>query len=201
MLTNLLGKQGRLLWEYTNGLDNSPVCHVGEEEKIKSVGNGVTFTRDLVTEDDIITAVTSLSDTVAGRLRRYGMKAFGVKVDIKDPYFKVISRQKQLFTPTDLAEEIVKAAMELIHTSWRSNSPIRMLTVTAINLTDEDTEEQISLFAADTRAHIRGEKIERTMDQVREKFGSSSIGFAAVLDNDIGAYVRDYNREDSDDDD
>lgn len=200
MLTNLLGKQGRLLWEYTNGLDNSPVCHVGEEEKIKSVGNGVTFTRDLVTEDDIITAVTSLSDTVAGRLRRYGMKAFGVKVDIKDPYFKVISRQKQLFTPTNLAEEIVKAAMELIHSSWHSKSPIRMLTVTAINLTDEDTEEQISLFAADTRAHIRGEKIERTMDQVREKFGSASIGFAAVLDNDIGAFVRDYNREDSDDD-
>ena len=70
-----------------------------------------------------------------------------------------------------------------------------MLTVTAINLTDEDTEEQISLFAADTNAHIRGEKIERTMDQVRQKFGSASIGFAAVLDNDIGAYVRDYNNE------
>ena len=56
------------------------------------------------------------------------------------------------------------------------------------------------MFAADTKAHIRGEKIERTMDQVREKFGSSAIGFAAVLDNDIGAYVRDYSNEDSDED-
>ncbi|MBQ1959654.1 MAG: DNA polymerase IV, partial [Firmicutes bacterium] len=108
---------------------------------------------------------------------------------------KTISRQKQLFTPTNLAEEIAKSALDIIHTSWRSGSPIRMLTVTAINLTDEDTEEQISLFAADTNAHIRGEKIERTMDQVRQKFGSASIGFAAVLDNDIGAYVRDYNNE------
>ena len=195
MLTKLLGKQGRLIWEYTNGLDTSPVCRVGEGEKIKSVGNGVTFTRNLVSEDDIITAVTSLADTVAGRLRKYAMKAYGVKVDIKDPYFKVISRQKQLFTPTNLAEEIVKASMELIHSSWRNKSPIRMLTVTAINLTDEDTEEQISIFTADAATHMRGEKIERTMDQVREKFGSSSIGFAAVLDNDIGAYVRDYNSE------
>ena len=72
-----------------------------------------------------------------------------------------------------------------------------MLTITGINLTDEDIDEQISLFAADTHAHIRGEKIERTMDQVREKFGSAAIGFAAVLDNDIGAYVRDYGDEDS----
>lgn len=195
MLTRLLGKHGRVLWEYTNGLDTSPVTHVGDEEKIKSVGNGVTFSRDLVTEDDIITAVTSLSDTVAGRLRKYGMKAWGIKVDIKDPYFKVISRQKQLFTPTNLAEEIARSALEIIHASWRSGSPIRMLTVTGINLTDESTEEQISLFASDTHAHIRGEKIERTMDQVREKFGNAAIGFAAVLDNDIGAYVRDYSKE------
>lgn len=195
MLSHLLGKQGRVLWEYTNGLDNSPVCHVGEEEQIKSVGNGVTFTRDLVTEDDIVTAVTSLSDTVAGRLRRHRMKAFGVKVDIKDPFFKVISRQKQLFTPTNLAEEIAKSALELIHASWKSGSPIRMLTVTAINLSNEDVDEQISIFASNNYAHARGEKIERTMDQVRKKFGSSSIGFAAVLDNDIGAYVRDYDKE------
>ena len=32
------------------------------------------------------------------------LKAGGVKVDIKDPYFKVISRQKQLDTTTWLAE-------------------------------------------------------------------------------------------------
>jgi len=30
------------------------------------------------------------------------------------------------------------------------------------------------------------------MDHVRKKYGSASIGFAAVLDNDIGASVRDY---------
>ena len=73
VLEGMLGKQGRQLWEYTNGLDESPVARVGEGEKIKSVGNGITFSRDLVTEDDIVTAVTSLSDTVAGRLRKYGM--------------------------------------------------------------------------------------------------------------------------------
>ena len=197
----MLGKQGRQLWEYTNGLDNSPVARTSEGEKIKSVGNGVTFTRDLITEDDIITAVTSLSDTVAGRLRRYGMKACGVKVDIKDPYFKVISRQKQLFSPTNLAGELAKNALDIIHSSWKSGSPIRMLTITGINLTDEFFDEQLSLFGVSSDDRQKGEQIERTMDEVRKKYGSSSIGFAAVLDNDIGAYVRGYAEEEADNDD
>ena len=200
-LESMLGKQGRQLWGYTNGLDNSPVARTSEGEKIKSVGNGVTFTRDLITEDDIITAVTSLSDTVAGRLRRYGMKACGVKVDIKDPYFKVISRQKQLFSPTNLAGELAKNALDIIHSSWKSGSHIRMLTITGINLTDEFFDEQLSLFGVSSDDRQKGEQIERTMDEVRKKYGSSSIGFAAVLDNDIGAYVRGYAEEEADNDD
>ena len=196
ILDKMLGKQGRQLWEYTNGLDTSPVSRAGEMEKIKSVGNGVTFTRDLVTENDIITAVTSLSDTVAGRLRKYGMKACGVKVDIKDPYFKVISRQKQLFTPTNLASELAGNAIDIIHASWKKGSPIRMLTITGINLTDEIFDEQLSLFGGDNTNRKKDEQVERTMDEVRKKYGSSSIGFAAVINNDIGAFVRGYEEED-----
>ena len=200
VLEHMLGKQGRQLWEYTNGLDNSPVARSGEAEKIKSVGNGVTFTRDLLTEEDLITAVTSLSDTVAGRLRKYGMKACGVKVDIKDPYFKVISRQKQLFSPTNLAFDLSRAALEIIHASWKTGSPIRMLTITGINLTDEIFDEQLSLFSGDSKSRIKDEQVERTMDKVRKKYGSSSIGFAAVIDNDIGAFVRGYQEEEADED-
>ena len=197
VLEGMLGKQGRQLWKYTNGLDTSPVTRVGNAERIKSVGNGVTFTRDLITEDDIITAVTSLSDTVAGRLRKYGMRAYGVKVDIKDPYFKVISRQKQLFTPTNLASEISKNAIDIIHASWKKGSPIRMLTITGINLTDEFFNEQLSLFEGDGISRKKGEQIERAMDEVRRKYGNSSIGFATVIDNDIGAFVRGYTEEES----
>ena len=197
VLEGMLGKQGRQLWKYTNGLDTSPVTRVGNAERIKSVGNGVTFTRDLITEDDIITAVTSLSDTVAGRIRKYGMRAYGVKVDIKDPYFKVISRQKQLFTPTNLASEISKNAIDIIHASWKKGSPIRMLTITGINLTDEFFNEQLSLFEGDGISRKKGEQIERTMDEVRRKYGNSSIGFATVIDNDIGAFVRGYTEEES----
>ena len=195
LLTSLLGKQGQMLWNYANGYDNAPVARYGESEPVKSVGNGITFRRNLMCEDDIITAVTGLSDTVASRLRHHKLKAFGVKVDIKDPSFTTISRQKQLFVPTNLASELAQASMELIHESWRPGAPIRMLTITGINLCDETVEEQISLFAGDNHSHQQGEKIERTMDDIRSRFGSAAITFGGVLGNDLGIDIHDTDEE------
>lgn len=185
-LEGLLGKQGPLLHSYACGLDDSPVALYNRREKIKSVGNGITFRRNLLGLNDITTALTSLSDTVAGRLRKYQMKCCGVKVDIKDPAFKTISRQKQLTVPTNLAAEIKKTALELIQSSWRLSDPIRLLTLTAINLTDETADEQISLFDAPAEDRQKGESIERTMDDIRKKFGDSSITFGQIIDNDLG---------------
>lgn len=193
-LESLLGKQGPLLRKYAAGLDDSPVALSGEREKIKSVGNGITFSRDLRSTEDALTAVTSLSDTVAGRLRKYGFKAWGVKVDIKDSSFKSISRQKQLAAPTHLAADIKNAAMELISASWRFPDPIRLITVTAINLTDGEEGEQLSFFGNSVAGNSGGgsadaektDSIEKAMDDIREKFGESSITFGQLLKNDIG---------------
>ena len=184
-LTSLFGKHGTVMWEHANGIDESPVSLYSNREPIKSVGNGITFKRDLSTERDIATAVKALSDTVAGRLRKYGLKAYGIKVDIKDPYFKVISRQKQLFAPTWLAEEIATHSIEIIHNSWKKGAPIRMLTITGINLTDELDQEQLSLFDEDPAKKQKSEKVELTMDEVRKKYGTDAIGFASAIKNDI----------------
>ena len=190
-LTAMFGKQGTLMWEHANGIDDDPVSLYNEREQIKSVGNGITFRRDLVTSDDIAIAVKGLSDTVAGRLRKYGLKACGVKVDIKDPHFKVISRQKQLISPTWLAEEIASAASEIISQSWCKGSPIRMLTITGINLTEQVSQEQLSLFGTDIMTKEKMEKMELTMDEVRKKYGKHAIGFASVMSNDLGIDIKD----------
>lgn len=186
LLKSLLGKQGTQLYEYANGLDTSPVSLYTERETIKSVGNGTTFRRNLLGMDDIKIAVTALSDTVASRLRKYQMKCFGVKVDIKNPDFKVISRQKQMDTPTNLSSEIFRLAIEIIHSTWRIQDPIRMLTITAINLCDENQSQQLSLFDITQGSREKGEKVERTIDTIRAKFGDNAITFGRVLNNDIG---------------
>lgn len=186
VLTMLLGKMGGDLHRYANGLDDSPVALGSERRRIKSVGNGVTFKRDLVTEDDIRVAAVGLSDRISSRLRKYEMKAGGIKVDIKDPGFKSISRQKQLENGTNLPDEIAAAALDIIHNSWRTGDPIRLLTITGINLCDEDESEQISLFAEKEEGREKSQQIARAIDDIRDKFGDSSISFGRTINNDIG---------------
>ena len=189
LLLRLIGKQGPLLKAYANGLDESPVETSDAKRKIKSVGNGVTFKRNLENENDILTALTGLSDTVASRLRSYGLKAHGVKVDIRDPEFRDISRQKQFSSPTDLAMDLKEGALDLIHSSWTKGKPIRLITLTAINLTDHDSDTQLSFFDLENKEKESQEKnqsIEKAMDSIREKFGDSSIAFGQIIDNDIG---------------
>lgn len=185
-VTALLGKQGSIIHDYANGLDQTPVSRFDEREDVKSIGNGFTFRRNLEGIQDIRTAVIALSDTVAVRLRQKKKKAFGVKVDIKDPSLKVISRQQQLDNPTNLAENIADAAVSIIEKSWNLRHPIRMLTVTAINLCPEDQAQQLSLFSSENIQNETGEKMERTMDDIRKKFGKNAITFGRIIKNDIG---------------
>ena len=67
-------------------------------------------------------------------------------MDIKDPNFRSISRQMQLESSVNSSAEIAKAAMELIDRNWRYSEPIRLITVTGINISVGMPEEQISLF-------------------------------------------------------
>lgn len=60
----MLGKQGALIHDYARGIDESPVSRYCEKQKNKSVGNGVTFKRNILGNEDISTAIIALSDTV-----------------------------------------------------------------------------------------------------------------------------------------
>lgn len=196
MLRALLGKQGDLLYDYANGLDDSPVAHSYEKQKIKSVGNGITFKRNLMTIQDIQTALMALSSTVSTRLRKYQLKAGGVKVDIKDPYFKNISRQKQLDAVTNITEEIYSTSLELLMSSWKAGNPIRLLTITGINLVDENEQEQLSFFHDKEENRKKEEALDRTMDAIRHKFGGQSVTFGGMINNDLGLDIHEHKDSD-----
>lgn len=185
-----LGKAGGELYDYANGLDKSPVKSIYEPKEVKSVGNGLTFKRNLVGWDDIRLGVTVLADTVAARMRRSGVKCYTVQLNIRNPSFKTISRQKPLAVPTFLSKELARAAMEILADSWNPNAPIRMLTLTGTNLVpaDEAPGEQLSLFEHSRQEERKKqEKLETTLDAIREKFGKDAVSICGVLQNDIGA--------------
>lgn len=185
-LTEALGKHGTQLYTYANGLDDSPVAKYSERRAVKSVGNGITFKRNLTGRDDVRTALKAIADRVAGRLRAQGMRAGGVKLDIKDPGFRVITRQLQLDRPTDLAADIHNAAMDLAERNWRFEDPIRLLTVTAINLQDDAQDEQLSFDMLDSGDEEQDRAMEEMLDSIRRKFGRHAIVFGSIVDNDLG---------------
>ena len=175
ILLQSLGKAGEMLYNFANGLDNSPVKSIYDVEEVKSVGKGFTFDHDLTSEDEIKSGIYSLSEEVAARLREKGLKCKTVQVQIKTPEFKVIQRQKPLSHPTFLSHEIRNTAMEILKSSWNIGSPIRMLTVTANNLIDEKSAGtyQLSLFDEPKEDNKKTEKLERTIDALKEKYGKT----------------------------
>ena len=182
-----LGKLGRQLWEYANGLEHSPVASIYDKRPVKSVGNGMTFRRDLVGESDVRLGVAALSDEVATRLRKNGLKCRTVQLTIKDPSLRSITRQTGLEKATDLAQVLTHTAMELWRANWSDQKPIRMLTVTAQSLVCGDEGEQLMLFD-EGNEHKRKKQagLEQAMDAIRQKYGHGAIHAAGLLGNDLG---------------
>ena len=180
-LYTLLGKNGAQLHDFACGLDNAPVAKAAQYTPPKSVGNGLTFSRNLVGEDEIRAGITQLSDQVGARLRKYGMKCQGVSLAIRDPNFHDISRQCRLDSPTCLSREIARVSMELAQQCWNMSNPVRALTVTAIYLIpEEDAVAQLDLFNTDQlRRQERLEKLEGALDSIRAKYGKGAIAPAS----------------------
>ena len=110
------------------------------------------------------------------------MKCTGVALQIRDPDFRDISRQKRLEVPTCLGREIAREAMELADGCWNMQKPVRALTVTAIYLIPEDQAAVQQTLFGDQGAEQRErlEKLAHAMDAIRDKYGRGAIGLASA---------------------
>ena len=176
-LVRWLGKQGESLYAMANGLDSAPVRRWGESEAVKSVGNGMTYPHDLVGEEAWHAGLMPLCDSVGSRLRAQHLKCRTITVQIKDPQFKVISRQKTLPLPTSLTKVIFRESLAILRQCWPQDAPIRLLTVTATTLSPENEAETAQLsFLTDVKPDDpRQARIEQAVDDVRQRFGKRAI--------------------------
>ena len=192
-VVSLLGKGGETLWAYANGLDTEPVRKWGDKPEVKSVSHGMTFRRDLYTEEEFLTGVAVQADRIAMSLRRQGLKGSVVSVQIKTPDLAVISRQVSLDHYTWLEHEIRDVAMRLIRENWRSGMPIRALTVGVTKLVPaEEAAEQTDMFdllgeKKDTgKAREKQDKMEAAVDGLRQKLGNMAVTLGVQQNEDIG---------------
>ena len=178
-MVKLFGKTGGTLWENAAGEDQSPVRRWDDRDPPKSVGNGITFPRDLCGDDEVRCGLLPLCDQVGTRLRRHKLRCGTVTVQIKDPQFLTISRQRALAEPTDSTRVIYDTACEIVERCWTRGAPIRLLTVTVSNLTDR-RQEQMSLFEGEKN---NGE-LDRAVDALRQKYGAGAVSYGSLVKKD-----------------
>ncbi len=126
-----------------------------EHRESKSIGNSITFRRDLVGKRDIQLGFTALAESVSERMRRHGVHCRTVQIQIRDPAFHTISRQVTLERSISLSRELTDTAMALAEHCWDFSKPVRLLALTAEQLIPiERDAEQLTLFP-DTAAPAR----------------------------------------------
>ena len=176
-IQRLLGeKTGCQLWQYANGIDDSPVKSQKDEAKGFSVET--TFEEDIVSMEQALPILLSQCDVVAARMRREGKKCTCVAVSFRTLDFKNRSHQCRLENATDVTDEIYANIRRLFRESWKGQ-PLRLLGVALTGLTEEEYT-QMSLFE-DAGERERRKKMDEALDSIRQKYGNDKITRASIM--------------------
>lgn len=174
----ILGKNGRTLWEFANGLDSSEVLNANEHYPIKSIGNSVTCPVDLKTHKQIESVVFTLCETIIARARKHGVWAKEVQVFIKTNNLLSFERQAKLPYPISNVQDLAENALKLINSCYDWKLPIRALGVRIKDFSDQPT--QINMFF-NFKELEKKENLDKTVEKLRNKYGNNIIKRAVVM--------------------
>lgn len=167
-----LKSHGKMLWEYANGIDPSPI--ESEPAQAKGIGNSTTLARDLTTASEAYPILEQLCQKVGSRLKAAGQSANNLCVEIKYASFDKYTRQMPLTAPTQEGKELYRCACVLFDALWNGN-PIRLLGVRSGKLTNAGEPFQMDLFSYDPVATAKRQKLDQAMEKIKKKYGSDAI--------------------------
>ncbi|MDA3844971.1 MAG: DNA polymerase IV [Vallitaleaceae bacterium] len=155
---------------------SSDMLMPSDPSDMKSVGNEITFSKDIYELEAIKKELLYLSDKVAYRLRKKEFKGRTINIKIKFNDFEVITRARTINQPTDSTDEIFEVAYDLMRIN-KGDKGIRLIGVTMSNI-DVDKPVQMSLF--DQENEVR--PVDDMVDLIREKFGYDAVVRGGLLD-------------------
>lgn len=145
----------------------------------KSIGAERTFERDVTDEATLHKTLWALADECGRRLRAKSLVTRTIAIKVRNANFETTNRSATLKSPTSSSKAIYEASRELLMSLKRVEAT-RLIGVRLENLEEESlTSFQDTLFESDSGSSQALEKSEQVMDQIRAKFGISSIERAA----------------------
>lgn len=206
VLHDRFGKSGTHLWELAHGIDDRQVV---PDREAKSISHETTFAVDLIDPDTLRAWLMDLTEQVAWRLRREGLRGRTVQLKIRFADFRTITRARTLAEPTDITTEIWRTAAELLEAeipaptkgrqvaARRPAAPgglrpsagrgtrlgIRLLGVGVSSFDPPGLAgKQKSLFVDEDRQKLS--QLDHAADQIRERFGSTALHRASGIQPD-----------------
>jgi DNA polymerase-4 len=172
-LRQVFGIVGEYLYNAAWGKDDQPVTPFPPSPK--SLSHSLTVEKNLQTSEEKEALLLYLTDELAFRLRKEGLKAGKIAVGLRflDLSFKF--KEVSVFPPTSSTHRLFAYALKGLR-KLPLRLPIRLMAVSFSSL-QEGKEEQLSLFANECRELEK----ERAKDKIVQKFGSEAIFYASFL--------------------
>ncbi|WP_159881318.1 DNA polymerase IV [Paenibacillus puerhi] len=187
LLIQQFGVLGSWLKRAAHGEDDSPVNP--EREQSKSIGHTTTLPVNYSRREDLHRVLLNIADQVGRRLRRQELMAHTVSITVRDPDMKTITRAAKLQEPSESADDFYRMACKLFDRYWKEGDPVRLLGITLQSLTPRsEAAVQLDLFSYEKQP-VK-EKLNRTLDALRDKFGESAVLTAGMLSDDPSALIR-----------
>jgi len=182
-LTRKFGIIGQQLQQMGQGVDDSQVIPVENQQEVKSVGHSMTLEQDISSRRDIEKYLLQLAEMVGRRARRYDVAGKTTHLTVRYSDFTTFGRQQSRKIPTNQSEEIFREALAILE-SMEISQPVRLLGIRITNLCYQ--RQQLPLFAEERRKTLAT----AAMDAVNDRYGSFAVTYASLLDNsEKGSFV------------
>ena len=176
ILEKKFGKHGIQMWEYANGIDKSEVKYI--PEKPKGVGNSITLPQNINDIEKLEEILLALAEQVSYRLRRYDLLANTVNVQLRTKDFEDTSHQGKLITATASTKEIYTKGKQLLEQLYKKGMSIRLIGLRVDNLVEK---EQLQLSFFNNKDNEKQEKLDKVIDNLKQKYGYNSITRAGKM--------------------
>ncbi len=174
VLEPVFGRFTRKTRDRAAGIDDRPVTPTRPE---KSISAEETYDTDLSRREDMERELLKLTERTTTRLRRAGLAAATVQIKVRQSDFRTFTRQRKVQPPACGTDQVFAVARELLG-EWLAGNPGAKVRLLGVGGSELQRSAQPDLFA--TAEHDSA--IDRTVDEIRDRFGSKLLSRARTLD-------------------
>ena len=189
LIIKTFGKGGNEIYLHANGIDNSPVLsHMTDD--MKSIGRSTTLPEDISDIEKAKLVLMELADDIGMTARMHDKKGRTVHITLKYSDFRVVTKQTTI-PATCTTKEIYQTACSLLEQNWKRSHSVRLIGISLSGFHEDCSSGQLSLFdqMENNVKNDRNGRIDKVMDEIRNKHGSGIITFAALVKKEKGSSV------------